>query len=287
MPVCAVHAPCLLFTQRVWGTEPWGKLERSAEMAAGGRRRGGRRAPAVPLAEGVRRATSSTASPRSRSRPASRSRSRTCTRGGRRQRRGMEMYLPGWDPSDGALRQHHHRPLARRDRAVRPGRDGRPAGRPAAARPPHRRHRLGQGRAPGARAAARPAPAEFLRHLAPDRLRAARSWSRSTPARPPTAPSARPTCASRWSSRASTSSAASRDAGAPRPVMASASPAPPGSPPGLARHPRGDPRGGPDARSPRRVRRHVDPRGRRGRRRRRRRWCTTTSAPRTTCSSPP
>ncbi|WP_241238239.1 sugar phosphate isomerase/epimerase family protein [Nocardioides pantholopis] len=34
VPVSAVHAPCLLFTQRVWGTEPWGKLERSAEMAA-------------------------------------------------------------------------------------------------------------------------------------------------------------------------------------------------------------------------------------------------------------
>ncbi len=34
MPVCAVHAPCLLITQRVWGTDPWGKLERSAEMAA-------------------------------------------------------------------------------------------------------------------------------------------------------------------------------------------------------------------------------------------------------------
>lgn len=33
IPVCAVHAPCLLFTQRVWGTDPWGKLERSAEMA--------------------------------------------------------------------------------------------------------------------------------------------------------------------------------------------------------------------------------------------------------------
>jgi len=33
VPVCAVHAPCLLFTQRVWGTEPWGKLERSAQMA--------------------------------------------------------------------------------------------------------------------------------------------------------------------------------------------------------------------------------------------------------------
>jgi sugar phosphate isomerase/epimerase len=33
MPVCAVHAPCLLITQRVWGTEPWGKLRKSAEMA--------------------------------------------------------------------------------------------------------------------------------------------------------------------------------------------------------------------------------------------------------------
>jgi sugar phosphate isomerase/epimerase len=33
MPVCAIHAPTLLLTQRVWGTEPWGKLERSAEMA--------------------------------------------------------------------------------------------------------------------------------------------------------------------------------------------------------------------------------------------------------------
>ena len=34
MPVVAVHSPCLLFTQRVWGLEPWGKLERSAQMAA-------------------------------------------------------------------------------------------------------------------------------------------------------------------------------------------------------------------------------------------------------------
>lgn len=33
LPVVAVHAPCLLITQRVWGTEPWGKLQRSAEMA--------------------------------------------------------------------------------------------------------------------------------------------------------------------------------------------------------------------------------------------------------------
>jgi sugar phosphate isomerase/epimerase len=33
LPVVAVHSPCLLVTQRVWGTEPWRKLERSAEMA--------------------------------------------------------------------------------------------------------------------------------------------------------------------------------------------------------------------------------------------------------------
>ena len=33
VPVCAIHAPCLLITQRVWGTDPWVKLERSAEMA--------------------------------------------------------------------------------------------------------------------------------------------------------------------------------------------------------------------------------------------------------------
>jgi sugar phosphate isomerase/epimerase len=33
VPVLAVHAPCLLITQRVWGREPWGKLERAREVA--------------------------------------------------------------------------------------------------------------------------------------------------------------------------------------------------------------------------------------------------------------
>ncbi len=33
VPVLAVHAPCLLITQRVWGREPWGKLVRAADMA--------------------------------------------------------------------------------------------------------------------------------------------------------------------------------------------------------------------------------------------------------------
>lgn len=33
LPVTAVHAPCLLISQRVWGTDPWGKLRRAGETA--------------------------------------------------------------------------------------------------------------------------------------------------------------------------------------------------------------------------------------------------------------
>ncbi len=33
VPVMAVHSPCLLITQRVWGREPWPKLVKSAEVA--------------------------------------------------------------------------------------------------------------------------------------------------------------------------------------------------------------------------------------------------------------
>jgi sugar phosphate isomerase/epimerase len=99
VPVCAVHAPCLLFTQRVWGTEPWGKLERSAEMAAAVG------APVVVVhppfrwqkeyaagfvdgiaaleeSTGIHFAVENMYPWRASS------------------RRGMEMYLPGWDPSE-------------------------------------------------------------------------------------------------------------------------------------------------------------------------------------------
>ncbi len=34
VPVLAVHAPCLLITQRVWGREPWAKLTKSADVAS-------------------------------------------------------------------------------------------------------------------------------------------------------------------------------------------------------------------------------------------------------------
>jgi sugar phosphate isomerase/epimerase len=33
VPVLSVHAPCLIITQRVWGTDNWAKLKRSADAA--------------------------------------------------------------------------------------------------------------------------------------------------------------------------------------------------------------------------------------------------------------
>ena len=96
--VCAIHAPCLLFTQRVWGTEPWGKLQRSAEMAA---QVGAevvvvhppfrwQRDYAANFVDGIAAVEESTgvAFAVENMYPWRAS-----------SRRGMEMYLPGWDPS--------------------------------------------------------------------------------------------------------------------------------------------------------------------------------------------
>jgi len=102
MPVCAVHAPCLLFTQRVWGTEPWGKLERSAEMAheVGAdvvvvhppfrwqrdyARDFVNGIAALEESTGIAFAVENMYPWRASSR--------------RGMERGMEMYVPGWDPS--------------------------------------------------------------------------------------------------------------------------------------------------------------------------------------------
>jgi len=98
VPVCAVHAPCLLITQRVWGTEPWGKLERSAEMA---RKVGAgvvvvhppfrwQREYARGFVEGI-------ADLERRTGIAFAVENMYPWRASRRQ---MEAYLPGWDPSD-------------------------------------------------------------------------------------------------------------------------------------------------------------------------------------------
>jgi hypothetical protein len=87
VPVCAIHAPCLLITQRVWGTDPWVKLEMSAEMAV---ELGAdvvvvhppfrwQREYAAGFVEGIARLEEQTGL---RSRPGSPSPWRTCTRGG-------------------------------------------------------------------------------------------------------------------------------------------------------------------------------------------------------------
>src|SRR6188472_2438277 len=34
IPVLSLHAPTLLLTQRVWGTDPWGKIDKGREVAA-------------------------------------------------------------------------------------------------------------------------------------------------------------------------------------------------------------------------------------------------------------
>lgn len=98
VPICAVHAPCLLFTQRVWGTDPWGKLERSAQMADAV---GAdvvvvhppfrwQRDYAAGFVEGI-------ASLEARTGIAFAVENMYPWRAS--SRRGMEMYLPGWDPS--------------------------------------------------------------------------------------------------------------------------------------------------------------------------------------------
>jgi sugar phosphate isomerase/epimerase len=98
VPVCAVHAPCLLITQRVWGLEPWGKLMRSADMA---RAVGAdvvvvhppfrwQREYARGFVEGIAELEESTgvAFAVENMYP------------WRASRREMQVYVPGWDPSD-------------------------------------------------------------------------------------------------------------------------------------------------------------------------------------------
>ncbi|SEC30339.1 Sugar phosphate isomerase/epimerase [Nocardioides exalbidus] len=99
IPICAVHSPCLLFTQRVWGTDPWGKLEKSAEMA---HEVGAdvvvvhppfrwQKDYAAGFVEGI-------ASLEARTGIAFAVENMYPWRAS--SRRGMEMYLPGWDPSE-------------------------------------------------------------------------------------------------------------------------------------------------------------------------------------------
>ena len=217
LPVCAIHSPCLLFTQRVWGTDPWGKLERSAEMAhAVGADVVVVHPPfrwqkeyAAGFVDGIAALEESTglAFAVENMYPWRAS-----------ARRGVEMYLPGWDPSDENYAQRDHRPLPRRHRPVLAGGDGASG---SATRLRHVHLTDGSGspkdehlvpgrgamdaaglpRAPGRSALRRP-------HRPGDQHPQGRAPARS----------ARPTCASRWSSPASTSAADPRRDSITRPV---------------------------------------------------------------------
>jgi sugar phosphate isomerase/epimerase len=98
VPVLAIHSPCLLITQRVWGTDPWSKLERSAEAA---RRLGAdvvvvhppfrwQRDYARGFVEGVRRLAESTGILMSVENMYP-----WRTPGGE-----LKAYVPGWDPTE-------------------------------------------------------------------------------------------------------------------------------------------------------------------------------------------
>ncbi len=97
VPVLAIHSPTLLITQRVWGTDPWAKLERSAEAA---KRLGAgvvvvhppfrwQREYARGFVEGVRRLTESTGITF-----AVENMYPWRTPGGE-----VKAYMPGWDPT--------------------------------------------------------------------------------------------------------------------------------------------------------------------------------------------
>jgi sugar phosphate isomerase/epimerase len=96
VPVLAVHAPTLLVTQRVWGREPWVKIERSCELA---KRLGARTVVAHPpfrwqrdyaagFADGVERLTESTGTVIAVENMYP----------WRARQREILAYLPGWDP---------------------------------------------------------------------------------------------------------------------------------------------------------------------------------------------
>ena len=114
MPVVAIHAPVLLFTQRVWGTEPWGKLERSAEMAAAvGAEVVVVHPPFRWQREYARDFVNGIAALEESSGHRVRGREHVPVAGVAARGRDVPA---GLGPLDRAVREHHDRPLARRDR---------------------------------------------------------------------------------------------------------------------------------------------------------------------------
>ena len=82
VPILAIHAPCLIITQRVWTHRPVGEAAEGAVRRRAARRADGRRAPAVPLAARLRPQLPRGHRAAWPTRPTCASRSRTCSRCG-------------------------------------------------------------------------------------------------------------------------------------------------------------------------------------------------------------
>ena len=275
LPVCAIHSPCLLFTQRVWGTDPWGKLERSAEMAhAVGADVVVVHPPfrwqkeyAAGFVDGIAALEESTglAFAVENMYPWRAS-----------ARRGVEMYLPGWDPSDENYRNAtidlSHAAIAQSSPVEMAKRLG--------DRLRHVHLTDGSGSAkdehlvPGRGAMD---AAGFLGHLAREGFDGHIVLEINTR-------KARTREEREADLRASLEFAREHFVGA---LDVSAERGPPRTSAGGARHPGRDPGRGSHVVRRQGFRRYDDPRHRRGRRGRRAPSSTTTSAPRTTCSWPP
>ncbi len=200
VPISAIHAPCLLFTQRVWGVEPWGKLERSAAMAqAVGAEVVVVHPPFRWQREYARDFVNGIAALEESSGIAFAVENMYPWRASRRR---LEMYLPGWDPSSEPYANTtidlSHAAIAQSDPVAMAERLGPGCGTSTSPTAPTPRRTSTSCR--GAATWARRSSCGTWRAPASP----ARSCSRSTPGAAWTATSGRPTCASRWSSRSST-----------------------------------------------------------------------------------
>ena len=163
MPMLAIHAPCLLLTQRVWSTDPWTKLVRAREAAE---RVGAptvvvhppfrwQREYARGFVEGWRGC---------RARPTSRFAVENMFPW-RARSREVVAYLPHWDLLEldvpAVTLDLSHTAVSDSDAVA----GARRARRPALPRPPRRRLGLEQGRAPRARPGRQPC-ADVLERLA-------------------------------------------------------------------------------------------------------------------------
>ena len=206
IPVCAVHAPCLLITQRVWGTEPWAKLEKSAEMA---RAVGAdvvvvhppfrwQRDYARGFVEGIAAA---------RGAHRRRLRGREHVPLARLASREMQVYVPGWDPSEhdyaNTTLDLSHTATSQSD-PVADGRAGSATGCGTSTSTDGSGSAKDEHLVPGPR---QPSRAPSCSSTWPAPTSTATSWWRSTPARPAPARRASSTWPRRWPSPGSTSAA--------------------------------------------------------------------------------